>query len=63
MTEKSRTKPGNGSSYRGRHQRRILLSFDDDTFNEIRGYALKNKKSFSGAVRELVEFGLLDVAA
>lgn len=39
----------------------ISVYFDADTFNEINRYAEKMKKSFGALVRELVEFGLLDM--
>lgn len=61
MSEKRRTNPGQGSVRPdGRKARRIFVSFDDETFDQIRGHALSQSLSFSGAVRELVEFGLID---
>lgn len=45
-----------------REQKRIVIAFDDATFDQIRSLALQKKTSFSQQVRELVEFGLLDLA-
>lgn len=53
--------PGLGSLRRdGRNARRIFVSFDDETFDQIRAHAVAGGLSFTGAVRELVEWGLLD---
>lgn len=54
---------GRGSVRRdGRRCRRIFVSFDDATFDEIRTHARAGGLSFTGAVRELVEWGLIDAA-
>lgn len=59
--ERRTNKPGLGSIRRdGRNARRIFVSFDDETFAQIRAHALAGGLSFTGAVRELVEWGLLD---
>lgn len=57
-----RTRPiANGSIRKdGRNARRVFVSFDDDTWDEIRAYAAAQQTSFTGAVRQLVEFGLID---
>ena len=52
--------PGHGLK-RGLH-RRIVVSFDDETFEQIRTKAVAGGVSFAEAVRELVEFGLEDDA-
>jgi hypothetical protein len=39
-------------------QRRIVIQFDDETFEEIRQRAAKHQQSFAASVRDLVEFGL-----
>lgn len=43
-----------------RSDRRSVVAFDDETFEQIRQFAINNKTSFAGAVRLLVEFGLID---
>jgi hypothetical protein len=52
--------PGLGVALPGRAGKRIVVSFDDDTFGEIRSMAVKRGVSFAEVVRELVEFGLID---
>lgn len=50
---------GLGSVQRGkRHQRRIVVGFDDETFEQVRQRALTERTSFGEQVRLLVEFGL-----
>lgn len=39
-------------------RRRIVVDFDQDTFDEVSRMAVKNKISFGEAVRQLVEWGL-----
>lgn len=41
--------------------RRIVVSFDEETFEQIRVRALAAKSSFASSVRELVEWGLMEV--
>lgn len=59
-----RTKaPGKGSTSRGDgrqygDQRRIVVSFSQETFEVIRERALKEGGSFAEQVRTLVEWGL-----
>lgn len=60
MMTNRRKKPGSGFVHRG--QRRIVVAFDDDTFDEVRVIAVRRGVSFGAVVRELVEFGLIDVA-
>lgn len=61
MAEKSWKAPGNGSARAaGNGMRRIVVSFDDETFDQVRQRAAKSGVSFGSAVRELVEFGLID---
>lgn len=57
-----RRTPGLGSvrGQEGRCVRRIVVSFDDDTFSDIRSRAAKRGVSFAALVRELVEWGLLE---
>jgi hypothetical protein len=42
-------------------QRRIVVSFDDETFDQIRDKAVAEGVSFAEVVRQLVENGLEDV--
>lgn len=50
---------GRGSIQPGRrHQRRIVIGFDDETFAEIRQRAERERTSFGEQVRNLVEWGL-----
>lgn len=39
---------------------RIPIGFDEDTFAEVRARALGARVSFAEAVRELVEWGLIE---
>ena len=41
--------------------RRIVVSFDDETFDQVRALAQRSSVSFGEAVRQLVEVGLLEV--
>lgn len=41
---------------------RVVVSFDEETFDQIRSRALAEHSSFAEQVRVLVEFGLEDVA-
>lgn len=43
-----------------RNDIRIMAGFDPETFQQIRQYAIRNKLSMTGAIRDLVEFGLED---
>lgn len=38
--------------------KRIVIAFDDETFDEIAERALTHKRSFAAEVRDLVEIGL-----
>ncbi len=38
--------------------RRVVVSFDDETFAQLRALALKQRCSFAAVVRERVEWGL-----
>lgn len=62
-----RHKPAKGcSSYgsgRAIANKRIVVEFDGETFHEIGTIAKRHKRSFAAQVRELVEFGLLDLQA
>lgn len=40
---------------------RIVVSFDDETFGQVDALARKRNVSFAAIVRELVEFGLIDI--
>lgn len=61
MAEKQWRAPGKGSTRAaGNGMRRIVVAFDDDTFDQVRKRATKSGVSFGSAVRELVEFGLID---
>jgi len=42
--------------------RRIVIGFDDETFDAIRHRAIAQKTSFAEQVRQLVEWGLEDVS-
>lgn len=52
-------KPGRGVADHGNPDvRRIVVSWEVQTFDEIRARAERNGSSFAQAVRELVELGL-----
>lgn len=56
-------KPGHGSTARGDGRqhgdlRRIIVSFPEETFAEIRERAERERTSFAEQVRTLVEWGL-----
>jgi hypothetical protein len=51
------TVPGNGSLHHG--SRRIVVSFDEETFGQVRQRAVDGGVSFGASVRELVEWGLM----
>jgi acyl-CoA-binding protein len=42
---------------------RIVCAFDEETFAQIRGRAVKEQTSFAEQVRRLVEWGLEDAGA
>lgn len=63
MAEMQWNKPGQGSTRDSGSMRRIVVSFDEDTFAQVRRRALKNGVSFGATVRELVEFGLIEAEA
>lgn len=42
---------------------RIVCAFDEETFAQIRGRAVKEQTSFAEQVRQLVEWGLEEVSA
>lgn len=63
MAEMQWKNPGQGSTRHAGTQRRIVVAFDPDTFEEVRRRAVKAKVSFGAAVRELVEFGLIEAEA
>lgn len=50
--------PGAGVTRDGGSVRRIVVSFDEETFADIRTRALKMQMPFAYVVRELVEWGL-----
>lgn len=54
-------KPGRGSSHRRPEVRRIPVSFDDETFGQVRDLAEKAGISFAEQNRQLVEIGLEEV--
>ena len=49
----------NGSRY-GNHLK-VVCAFDEETFAQIRGLAIKQQVSVAEQIRQLVEFGLMDV--
>lgn len=57
-----RKSPGKGSTAHAgakeRHERRIVVSFDDETFAAVRARAVSNNSSFAEQVRTLVDWGL-----
>lgn len=56
---------GKGSPSRGQNpgeSRRIMISFDLETFEEIRARALKEHTGFATQVRLLCEWGLMEAA-
>lgn len=42
---------------------RIVCAFDEETFAQIRGRAVKEQTSFAEQVRQLVEWGLEEATA
>lgn len=50
--------PGMGSLHHSTETRRIVVSFDEETFWQVRGLAVKAGTSFAEQARLLVEFGL-----
>ncbi|WP_036291516.1 hypothetical protein [Methylosinus sp. PW1] len=52
---------GKGSLYPD-GTRRIVIAFDEETFAEVRGIALRENSSFAAQIRQLVEEALLDRA-
>lgn len=53
-----RAAPGRGLRKGG--VMRIVVCFDDETFDQIRARAVRKNTSFAEQVRQLVEFGLID---
>lgn len=53
--------PARGHPYR--NQLRVVVSFDPETFNQIQMLAIKDRVSFGEMVRQLTEWGLMEVAA
>lgn len=53
--------PAKGVEHRGK--KRVMVSFDEDTFAEVREIAVRREISFGEAVRTLVEFGLIEAEA
>jgi hypothetical protein len=49
---------GKGISRTGDGPKRIVVGFDSETFDQVRGLAKEAKSSFSEQVRQLIEFGL-----
>lgn len=58
---RKQTIPGKGYVPLGREGRRLVVTFDTDTFDEIRGIALRRSSPMSEVIRELVQFGLIDL--
>lgn len=50
--------PGRGSLHHSTETRRIVVSFDEETFGQVRELAVKAGTSFAEQARLLVEFGL-----
>lgn len=61
MTEPHLPRPTSAPAvgYRNHGKIRVVVSFDDDTFSEIRAKATRDKTSFAEQVRQLVEWGLM----
>jgi len=56
------SKPGEGSTRtHAKGVRRIVVSFDDETFSDIRTRAEASQQSFASIVRELVEWGMMEL--
>lgn len=53
--------PGNGYRKGKSTMCRIVVSFDDETFDQVRKIAAERETSIAATVRELVEFGLMDI--
>lgn len=63
MSSRRFARPGLGSVQDRRPgQRRIVVQFDDETFDQIRSRATKHHQSFAASVRDLVEIGLEEEA-
>lgn len=61
--KRSEKKVAKGSTITGHNKeyaylKRCMVSFDDETFEQIRKMAVESKRPFSQQVRELVEHGL-----
>lgn len=54
-------KPARGVSLRQDHTtKRIVITFDDETFHQVQTIATHKQISFAETVRQLVEHGLYD---
>lgn len=63
MSSRCYVRPGLGSIRECRPgQRRIVVQFDDETFDQIHSRATKHHQSFAASVRDLVEIGLEEEA-
>ena len=60
-SQMKRKKPGLGC--RQGNRIKVVCTFDDETFEQIRALALVEKTSLTVQIRQLVEFGLMDVEA
>jgi hypothetical protein len=58
---RGRSRTALGCRVPGRDGLKIACQFDDDTFAQIQSIASNRRVSFSSVVRELVEFGLMDL--
>lgn len=61
--KRNEKKVAKGSTITGHNKeyaylKRCMVSFDDETFDQIREMAVKSERPFSQQVRELVEHGL-----
>jgi len=53
-------RPAQGYARHG--HRRVVVSFDTETFGQIQTMALRDRVSFGEKVRQLVEWGMMEVS-
>ena len=59
MSPRKRAVPGVG--FGTSYGRKLVTAFDEDTFEEIRSIALRRGCAMAVVIRELVQFGLIDL--
>lgn len=63
MADRKFNNPGDGYKRAQVGVRRIVVSFDEETFLQVRARAVAAGVSFASSVRELVEWGLMEAEA